>query len=121
MTRTSWIPLAPAVAATAVPREKRKYQSTQTMATAPSAVTAIWMGVMNSSLADRLFDGVLDAHRVERPPHEHQRDHEERARQHEAQRGAALRGERDGQLHREQAEQRGELDDRVHRDRGRVL
>src|SRR5688572_30986726 len=124
MTRTSCSPPAPAVAATALPREYRKYHSTQTMVTAPSAVTAIWAGVMNSSLAhlcrrgSRLgFDGKLDPHGVERAPDEHERDGQEHGGQDEAQRGAALGGERHRQLDREQSEQRRELDDRIHRDR----
>src|SRR5206468_525479 len=119
MTRTSCTPPATAVAATALPREKRKYHSTQTMATAPSAVTAIWVEVMRPPLplADPSLRGRrLDAHGVEGAPHERQRDHEERAGEHQAQRGAALGGQRNRQLHRQQTEQGGELDDRIHRD-----
>src|SRR3989449_6752034 len=114
---------APAVAATAVPREKRKYHSTQTMATAPSAVTAIWVDVTWPSLAHLHARGSasglcggFDAHGVEGAPHECQCDNQERAGEHETQRGPALRRERHRQLDREQAEERREFDDRIHRD-----
>src|SRR6266516_710640 len=101
----------------AVPREERKYHSTQTMATAPSAVTMIWVDVSTSSLAHLRARGSassrgggFDPHGVERAPHEGQRDDEERPREHQAQRRAALGGQRHRELDREQAEQRGELD-----------
>src|SRR5439155_13176572 len=72
------------------------------MATAPSAVTAIWAVVMRHPqptqppLARPGPDRGLDAHGVERAPHERQRDDEECAREHEAQGGAALRRKRHG-------------------------
>src|SRR2546423_14711764 len=83
VTRTSCTPIPPAlvVARTPVPRENRKYHSTQTMATAPNAVTMIWVGVMGLALAHlhararsrcRPADGGFDAHGVERAPHEDQ-------------------------------------------------
>src|SRR3989442_3267674 len=98
------------------------------MATAPSAVTAIWVDVTTSSLAhlrargsaSSLWGG-FDPHGVERAPHERQRDDEERPREHQAQGGPASGGQRDRQLDREQAKQRREFDDRVHRDRRRIL
>src|SRR5712675_2368766 len=128
MTCTSWTPPAPAVAAIAFPREKRKYHSTQTMATAPSAVTTIWVDVTRPSLACLCARGSapgrpgrFDPHGVERAPHERQRDEKECAGKHETQRSAPLRRERNRELDREQAEERRELDDRIHRDRGRVL
>src|SRR5256885_4454339 len=128
MTRTSWTPPAPGLAATALPREKRKYHSTQTMATAPSAVTVSWVDVTYPSLAHLHArgsasgrSGGFDPHGVERAPHERQRNDEERPGEHETQRGAALGRERHRQLDRQQAEERRELDDRIHRDRRRVL
>src|SRR3972149_6113832 len=62
-----------------------------------------------------------DAHGIERPPDEDDRDAEEPRGQKAGQRRAALGRERDGELHRQQAEERGEFDDRIHGDRGRVL
>src|SRR5262245_28753334 len=52
--------------------------------------------------------GAFDAHAVERTPHEHERRHEEGAREHEA----VLLRHLERELDRQQAEQRGELDDR---------
>src|SRR5262245_3605248 len=109
VTRTSCTPPADVVAPTGVPREKRKYHSTQTMAAAPSAVTASWADVTEPPLMHlharsclrRLRaapDRGLDSHGVEGPPHECEGDQEERSGQHEAQRRAALRGERHRQL-----------------------
>src|SRR5712691_12226141 len=86
MTRTSCTPPPSAlgVAATAFPREKRKNHNTQTMATTPSAVTAIWVDVTCPSLAPLYARGSasglcggFDAHGVERAPHECQCDRSE--------------------------------------------
>src|SRR5262245_44102158 len=57
----------------------------------------------------------LDAHGVERPPDEDERNREERSRQDVAQAGPLLAGQRHRQLDGEQAEQRRELDDRIER------
>src|SRR5260221_14333271 len=116
MTRTSWTPLAPAVAATAFPRGRRKYHSTQTMATAPSAVTAIWADVTRPSLPHRRLHGGVDPHGVERGPDEYQRDDQEGPGEHETQRRAAFRRGGHRELDRQQPEQRRELDDGIHRD-----
>src|SRR6266576_3331168 len=121
MTRTSWIPPVAVVASVAVPREYRKYQSTQAMAAAPSAVTATWVLVTESPSAQRFRRRRFDPHGVERAPDEHQGNHQERGREHEAQRRAPLGGQRDGELDGEESEQRRELDDGIHGDRRRVL
>ena len=59
----------------------------------------------------------FDPHAVERPVDEEHRHHQEDRGEHVRESRALLLGERHGQLHRQQAEQRGELDDRVERHR----
>src|SRR5712692_5826163 len=62
-----------------------------------------------------------DAHRVERAPDENDGDGEEGGGEEPGEAGALLGREPDGQLHREEPEERRELDDRAHRHGGRVL
>src|SRR5689334_18406158 len=113
---TSCTAPAPArAAATAARREKRKYHSTQTIAPAPSAVTAICAMLTPPALLG------LDAHAVERPPHEHHRHREEERGGHAGQPGAVLSGEGHRELDGEQPEEGGEFDDRIHRHRRGVL
>src|SRR5690348_2545069 len=99
----------PSAATVPLPRDRRKYQRIQPIAAAPRTVTTISAGSMAPPALLR-----LDAHRVERPPHEHHRDQEEDGRDRAGQRAAPLRGERHRELHGEQAEEGGELDDGVH-------
>src|SRR5882672_2364477 len=108
--RTSCTPPV-AVAATADPRDHRKYHNTHAMAAAPAAVTAIWAGVIKRT-SPREGPACLDPHAVERAPHKYERHGEEPGRQEMAQGGATLRRQRNGELDRQQPEQRRELDDR---------
>src|SRR5581483_5836761 len=111
-----------AVSPTYPPHRTSSYRAAGSVRRASSSCTLAAL-LASSGGGDRRPPGglALDPHRVEGAPDEHDGHEEEERGQQPARRRPAAGGQRHGQLHREQPEERGELDHRVHRHRGRVL